>query len=240
MLLFANRLKEPPMPTALTSRRVLTSTLTFVLASLVATCALPIGEASAQNAAALPSSVSSSSEVRVGDRLVLTVDNEEALSDTFTVSSGPAVHLPGIGVVSLAGVTREGVSEHITSAVAKIIRDPVVRVELLVRLAVLGEVARPGFLTLPSDALLSDAITMAGGLTTTANMRKVRLSRRGELTHDGDAVRDALAAGRTLDDLRIEAGDQMLIPRGPDSERTVRILGLLVAIPLTVFALTRM
>lgn len=211
--------------------------LPLTLALLLATCALPVG-AYAQDAPVPPPPFSS--QVRVGDRLVLTVEDEVALTDTFTVASGPAVHLPGIGLVPLAGVTRDGITEHLTTAVARVIRDPVVRVELLVRMAVLGEVARPGFLTLPADALLSDAITMAGGLTTTADMRKVRLSRRGTLTHDGDAVRDALASGRTLDDLQIEAGDQMLIPRGPDGERTIRILGILVAIPLTVLALMRM
>lgn len=225
------------MSIALSTHRALTLAVACTLAAILATCALPIG-ASAQ--ATPPASPLPSSEVRVGDRLVLTVNDEAALTDTFTVTAGPAVQLPGVGLISLAGVTRESIAEHLTTALTRVIRNPVVRVELLVRLAVLGEVARPGFLTLPSDALLSDAITMAGGLTTTADMRKVKVSRRGTLTHDGPAVRDAIAAGRTLDDLRIEAGDQMLIPRAHDSERTVRILGLIVTIPLTVFMLTRM
>lgn len=217
--------------------RVQRRTLPLVLALLLATCALPIGSP-AQAAPVAPPPASS--EVRVGDRIVLAVENEPTLSDTFTVAAGPAVQLPGVGLVQLAGVTRDGIEAHLRTALTRVIREPVVRAKLLVRLAVLGEVARPGFMTLPSDALLSDAITMAGGLTTTADMRKVKLSRRGTLTHDGNAVRDALATGRTLDDLRVEAGDQMLIPRGPDSERTVRIIGLLVAIPLTAFALMRM
>lgn len=225
-------LEDSPMSIVRLPRRA----FSLVLVLLLATCALPVGSP----AQAGPSAPPPSSEVRVGDRIVLTVDNEPTLTDTFTVAAGPALHLPGIGIVQLAGVTRDGIGAHLTAALARVMKEPVVRAELLVRLAVLGEVARPGFMTLPADALLSDAITMAGGLTTTADMRKVRLSRRGTLTHDGDAVRDALAAGLTLDDMRIEAGDQMLIPRGPDSERTVRIIGLLIAIPLTALALTRM
>lgn len=225
--------EDLPMSIACTPRRA----FTLVVALLLATCALPVGAPAQAGPASAPST---SSEVRVGDRIVLTVENEPTLTDTFTVAAGPAVHLPGVGMVPLAGVTRDGIAAHLTTALARVIREPVVRAELLVRLAVLGEVARPGFMTLPSDALLSDAITMAGGLTTTADMRKVKVSRRGTVTLNGDEVRDALATGLTLDDLRIEAGDQMLIPRGPDSERTVRIIGLLVAIPLTVFALTRM
>lgn len=214
------------------SPRAFLSTLT---ALLIATGAQSAVAQSEPQPPALPSN-----EVRVGDRIVLTVNDEPTLSDTFTVASGPEVHLPGVGVVSLVGVTRADITAHLTTAIARTIREPVVRAQLLLRLAVLGEVARPGFFTLPFDALLSDAISEAGGVTSTADMRKVRVSRRGEVLLDGDAVRDALAAGHTLDALDIAAGDQMLIPRGRDAERTVRILGLLVAIPLTAFALTRM
>lgn len=239
-----SRVRSPRCPP--TFPRSLSRMLLRVLAAVpLLALSASIAEVAAQNAvaSASPSTtapVSTSSEVRVGDRLVMTVDDQEALTDTFTVTAGPAVHLPGIGHVPLTGVTRTGIAAHLTTALAKVIRNPVVRVELLVRLAVVGEVARPGFMTLPSDALLSDAITMAGGLTAAADLGKVKVSRRGELTHDGDDVRDALAKGQTLDDLRIEAGDEIRIPQRRDNERIVRILGLLVAIPLTVFALMRM
>ena len=107
------------------------------------------------------------------------------------------------------------------------------------RIAVLGEVATPGFFALPANALLSDAITHAGGPTRDAEMKKLHISRRGTTVQQGENLRSALAAGWTLDDLRLQAGDELIIPRRRDSERTVRMISLLVAIPLTVLALTR-
>jgi len=213
------------------------TTAVLRLASLsLAMCAIAVG-ASAQ---AVGASRQGATEVRPGDRILLVVDAEPALTDTFTVGAGPAVELPVVGRVPLAGVLRSDVQRHLSIAVTRVIRDPIVHARTLVRVAVLGEVASPGFYVLPADALLSDAITVAGGLTSEAEMKKVQLSRRGEILGRGGPLRNAIADGRTLDDLGLEAGDELWVPRRHDSERTVRILGLLVAIPLTAFALTRM
>jgi polysaccharide export outer membrane protein len=177
---------------------------------------------------------------RPGDRIVLTVSDEEALSDTFTVAAGPAVHLPLVGVVSLAGVTRDGLESHLTTAIGRVIRNPIVSAHTLVRLAVLGEVARPGFFALPADALLSDAITMAGGPTANAELRRLTLSRQGTLIQSNEELRRSIAEGRTIDELGISAGDELMVPRRHDGERAARIAGLLVGIPLTILVLTRM
>lgn len=179
-------------------------------------------------------------ELRTGDRIVLTVEDEEALTDTFTVRTGPAIDLPVIGAVQLVGVKREGVQAHLTTEIGKYIKNPSVRAQTLVRVAVLGEVTRAGYFALPADALLSDVINEAGGPTGEAEMKKIQLSRRGKVVQEGSRLRNAIAAGRTLDEMGMQAGDEIIIPRRHDSERTVRIIGLIVAIPLTVFALTRM
>lgn len=180
-----------------------------------------------------------SGTVQVGDRIVVSVFDEPALSDTFTVSTGPSITMPGIGAIAFAGVRRDAVQPHLAAALARFLRDPVVTATTLVRVSVLGEVARPGYFLLHADALLSDAITEAGGPSPQAEMRKAQLSRRGVVLQDGPRLRDALAVGRTLDELGIQAGDELLIPRRADSERTIRILGLVVAIPLTILAITR-
>ena len=181
----------------------------------------------------------SSGTLRTGDRIVLSVRDEPTLTDTFTVSAGPSLTLPGIGTLSLVGVRRDEVQTHLTTEITRFFREPVVTATTLVRVAVLGEVARPGYFTLVADALLSDAITEAGGPSPNADMGKAQLTRRGVVLQEGTKLRDSLAGGRTLDELGMEAGDQLMVPRRPDSERTIRILGLVIAIPLTVLAFTR-
>lgn len=206
--------------------------LKFLLALAVACCALPLSVQAQER--------SGGAAIRPGDRIVLAVADEPTLTDTFTVSAGPAITLPLIGVVSLAGVNRDALQAHLAGVLARIIRDPVVTVRTLVRLAVLGEVARPGYFAVPADALLSDAIELAGGPTGNAEMRKLTLSRQGSLLQRDEQLRRSIAEGRTIDDLGIAAGDELMVPRRHDGERTARIIGLLVGIPLTVFVLTRM
>lgn len=178
--------------------------------------------------------------IRPGDRIVLTVSDEPTLSDTFTVAAGPAITLPLIGVVSLAGVSRESLQTHLSTVIGRVVRDPIVSARTLVRLAVLGEVARPGFFAVPADALLSDAITLAGGPTGNAEMRRLTLTRQGTVIQSDEQLRRSIAEGRTIDDLGISAGDELMVPRRRDGERAARIVGLLVGIPLTVLVLTRM
>ena len=208
-----------------------------LLSSLAITLSLPPLTLDAQTTA--PVSRLGSGALRVGDRIVLSVESEPTLTDTFTVRPGPSIDLPVLGTIQLTGVLREDVESHLTTEIGRFIKNPVVRAQTLVRIAVLGEVATPGFFALPANALLSDAITHAGGPTRDAEMKKLHISRRGTTVQQGENLRSALAAGWTLDDLRLQAGDELIIPRRRDSERTVRMISLLVAIPLTVLALTR-
>lgn len=205
------------------------------LAFLLLACIAMPSSVTAQD----PSTRGGGSAMRAGDRIVLAVVDEPTLSDTFTVSAGPSITLPLVGLVPLAGVSRDGLQSHLAGVLARVIRDPVVTVQTLVRLAVLGEVARPGFFAVPADALLSDAITLAGGPTGNAEMRKLTLSRQGNMLQRDEQLRQSIAQGRTIDDLGITAGDELMVPRRYDSERTVRILGLIVGIPLAVFVMTR-
>jgi polysaccharide export outer membrane protein len=209
--------------------------LQVLLAALVLAGPLSV-TASAQ----APGMRSGASIIRPGDRIVLAVIDEPTLTDTFTVAAGPAITLPLIGVVSLAGISRDSLEAHLTAALGRVIRDPVVSARTLVRLAVLGEVARPGYFAVPADALLSDAITLAGGPTGNAEMRRLTLSRQGAMLQRDEQLRRSIAEGRTIDDLGISAGDELMVPRRRDNERTARIVALLVGIPVSVFFLTRM
>lgn len=177
--------------------------------------------------------------LQVGDRLLLKVEGEPALSDTFTVRAGPVVDLPGMGTVSLHGVTRQDLEPYLTREIGKYVRNPVVHARALIWLGLIGEVARPGFYAVPSDGLLSDALMAAGGVTRDAQLKKTNIERNGAAMRDPRAIQDALGHGLTLEQIGIESGDQVLIPRRPDAERMSRIIGLVLAIPIAVFAIAK-
>jgi protein involved in polysaccharide export with SLBB domain len=178
--------------------------------------------------------------LQVGDRILLQIEGDSTLTDTFTVSAGPALSLPGIGAVALAGVRRADLEAYLTRELARYLKNPVVHAHVLLRLSIAGEVEHPGFYAVPSDLVLADALMRAGGPTRDAVITKLRIERDRARIWEGESLQRAIAQGRTIDQLGLRAGDRVVIPRAHNSETTVRILAALVTIPAAVFAITRM
>jgi len=137
--------------------------------------------------------------VQVGDRLLLQVVGEQQLSDTFTVGDGPSVTLPEIGAVPLAGISRADVELYLRQQLAKYLKHPEVRAQILIRLSILGEVEHPGFYAVPADLVLADAMMRAGGPTREADMPKLRIERDGRVVWEGGRLRKALGQNLTVD-----------------------------------------
>lgn len=151
-------------------------------------------------------------DFRVGDRMVLQVEQEPNLPDTLVVEPGPQVTLPVMGTISLAGVLRSEIEEHLTQELSRFINDPVVRARALVRVAVQGSVGQPGFYTMPADMLVSDLIMRIGGPAENANLEEIRIERGGQIVLEGSDLQNALIEGLTLDQLNLRAGDQIHVP----------------------------
>ena len=173
-------------------------------------------------------------DFHVGDRVVLRVNVEPQLTDTFTVTGGPALLLPIVGNVPLAGVRHDQIEKVLTDAVAKFYRNPVVHARALVRIAVLGEVTHPGFYAVPTDILVPDVVMAAGGPTPTSGVNAIRVLRDGKELIPGDSIKAAISHGLTLTQLGIRSEDQFVVPHGSDPERTIRVIAELLAIPVAV------
>ena len=177
--------------------------------------------------------------VRVGDRIILKVEGETQLSDTFTVTAGPALILPLVGSVSLAEVRRENVEKLLTTEIGKFIRNPVVKARLLVRIAILGEVGKPGFYAVPIDALVSDVIMMAGGITKDSRTTDARIERNGVTTWRPESLRVAVRDARTLTQLGVQPEDAFVVPKKFDWEKVGRITSMVIMIPVAVLGIMR-
>jgi protein involved in polysaccharide export with SLBB domain len=169
-------------------------------------------------------------DFQVGDRVVLYVDGEEEMSDTLTVRMGPAVTVPVVGSISLHGILRSELEEHLTTEIGRYVREPRVEARALIRVLVQGEVANPGFLLTPAETLISDLITLAGGPTGGANLTEMRIERAGDRIWEGDAMATAIVQGRTLDQMNLQAGDRVFVPERVDRSGTewLRIIGYTV------------
>jgi protein involved in polysaccharide export with SLBB domain len=177
----------------------------------------------------------------VGDRVLLSVEGEKELSDTFTVGPGGMLSLPAVGDVSLAGVLRAELQPYLARRLAESLRDPVVRARAFVRVSVQGAVPHPGFYAVPADALLSDALMAAGGTLPEADLKKLRIERDGAPIWRNGALRQAIAEGRTLDGAGLVAGDQFVVPRhgGASAGDVLRFGAFILTVPVTIYTLTR-
>jgi len=183
-------------------------------------------------------------DLRAGDRIRLTVAEQPTLTDTFTVSEGPSLVLPVVGTMDLGGVLRSELEDRIALWVDSVYRGAVVHVVLLTRIAVVGGVARPGFYALPPDALVSDAITFAGGLAPDARLTDIYVERGRSRLWDADSLQSAMRQGRTLASLRLESGDRIIVPLPGSLTRNptafLQVLPYLVSLPLTMVSLVQL
>ena len=217
----------------------------------------PAAQARARDQAGVVRARLTQGDFHAGDRVLLRVESdepprsgavrteersvEEQLSDSFVVAPDRSITLPLVGVISLAGVLHAELEAHLTHQLSQFLQEPVLHARPLIRIGVVGGVAKPGFYALPADVVLSDALMAAGGLTPDAKVGDLRVERSGERLWDGDALRQAITDGRTLDEMNLRAGDQVVVPsqNRTSAYELVRTAGILLGIPLTIYSLTK-
>jgi len=193
-------------------------------------------KARAESEAALVRARLQDGDFQVGDQINVLIEGEY-LDSAITLTVGPSrtVLLPGMGELPLSGVLRSELKEKVREFVTRYIRSPVIHTRTLIRLAVIGQVHRPGFHSIPAESLLSDAIMFAGGPTGVAKFSGARVERNGERIWDGRTFQNAVAEGRTLDQMSIRSGDQLIVP--VDGGGSATLLRMLTIVPATVVAI---
>jgi len=176
-----------------------------------------------------------------GDVIRLEVEGDTVFTGTFTVGPGPALTLPVVGQVSLAGVRRTELEPQLQEQLGRYFKHPVIHAKALIRLSIVGEVARPGIYPVPTDLVLADALMVAGGPTHEAKFAATRIERGDQRLVDAKELQQALGRGLTVDDLNLRAGDRIYVPREVhDPEAPWRIVGLILSVPAAIYVLTRL
>src|SRR5207245_10934103 len=103
-----------------------------------------------------------------------------------------------------------------------------------------GVGVRLGCYAVPAAALVAAALLAAGGTLPTAKPGKMRLERGGDRLLDGKDLAQAVAQGRTLDDLNVQDGDQLMIPKeGAGMGDNLRFLWVVISITGGIVGLTK-
>jgi protein involved in polysaccharide export with SLBB domain len=223
----------------LTSREELTS-----IAARSESLAVVGDEASRARNAMLAASINRrlrDGDLQVGDRVVVTVVSDSARKDTVVVKAGRIIELRDNVVVPLSGVLRSELHDRVSAQVLKYVKARHIEVAALMRVGVLGEVARPGYFSFASDIPITEAIMNAGGPTPAADLEKSVVRRGTQAYRSGEETRKAIAGGLTLDQFGLNPGDELVIGRrgstGPGS--IIGMVGALSSVVAVLVALKR-
>lgn len=99
----------------------------------------------------------------------------------YLVDKNGQINFPQLGTIKVGGMTRNEITEYIKNQIIEkgYFNDPVVTVQFLnFKVSVMGEVARPGTIEVPSDRItIFDALSAAGDLTIYGKRENVKVIR---------------------------------------------------------------
>jgi protein involved in polysaccharide export with SLBB domain len=167
-----------------------------------------------------------------GDRIQLVVVGDSAFSGSFSVRPDTTIELPNINPISLHGVLRSELDSYLDTQLRRYMTNPDVQARSLVRLAVVGEVARPGFYDLPPDAAASEVIVAAGGLSAAGDPQRTVIRRSNQTLYTKYQVREFYIDGSSIDGIGLRTGDQFNVGR----RSSTNVLPILAAVTGVAFA----
>ncbi len=178
-------------------------------------------------------------DFRVGDRVIVSFVSEAVHTDTVVVRADRSLEISGLMLVPVAGVLRSELRDRVAAEILKFVKADRIEVIPLMRVAVLGAVARPGYFAFPSDIPLTDAIMGAGGPTPTAAVDKSIVRRQSQQYRSAGQTSKAIAAGLTLDQFGLSAGDELVVGerRNFDAAKGVGMLAALASVAAVVLAM---
>ncbi len=156
--------------------------------------------------------------LRAGDGVRVEINGEPTLSGEFVIGHDGRVLLPLVGSVPVADRPFPDVEQDLVTAYNRELLKPTIRVTPLVRVSVQGEVRQPGLFMIDPTFTVSDVLARAGGLTASANPKKIVIRRAS-----GVVVAEFKVDSPPLD-MRLSSGDQIVVDKRSRSSEYMGIL----------------
>ncbi|MDP6934405.1 MAG: polysaccharide biosynthesis/export family protein [Myxococcota bacterium] len=152
-----------------------------------------------------------------GDRIAIRVWRHTDLDMDVTIAPDGSISYPLVGRIQVAGMAYPELVERLTEAIATYYEEPQVSVNILElrnqKIFVLGEVSNPSVLQLDNEMSILEALTIAGGLNSSARTRNVLLIRGGLEAADLYTVDvKSIFEGRMDQLVYLQRGDIVVVP----------------------------
>ncbi|MEM8829763.1 MAG: SLBB domain-containing protein [Cyanobacteria bacterium P01_G01_bin.19] len=159
-----------------------------------------------------------------GDRINLNIFQVEEYSGEYPVLVDGTISLPLVGRVDVRGLSLKETSDKVSKEYSTYLKRPIITVGLIaprpLKVGISGEVDNPGSYevalegTNPQFPSVTDMIQQAGGITTIADVRNVRVRRElqgKEVVYNAN-LWDLLTKGKIKEDISLRDGDNIFVP----------------------------
>jgi polysaccharide export outer membrane protein len=157
-------------------------------------------------------------KLQPGDKLRIEVYKDEQLSQSVQIRPDGKITLPLVGDITAMSLTPLDLRDRVTSALREYVNNPVVTVIVVEGTAptayIVGEVNRPGPVTLQGNMTVLQALAVAGGLKDFADAKNIRILRKSAtgapqtITFNyKDAVKGTAATS-----VYLQSGDTVVVP----------------------------
>ena len=162
----------------------------------------------------------SSQTFKKGDALRLTIwqpyridDNRNQpldINGQYPIDTRGMVFFPIIGEVRVVGHSSVSLSEELKGKLSAFLQEPIIVVEPLIRVAMIGAFRRPGTYLISPDASFWDLVNEAGGPDDVANLKKMVVERGGKVVKKN--ILSGFERAYSLQEMGILSGDQIFVP----------------------------
>ena len=159
-----------------------------------------------------------------GDLITLDIFQVEEYSGEYPVLVDGTISLPLVGRVDVRDLSLEETSEVVSKEYATYLKRPIITVGLVaprpLRIGIAGEVDNPGAYEVsltannPQFPTVTDLLEQAGGITTIADVRNVRVVRQKgdqEVAYNSN-LWDLLTKNQIKQDISLRDGDTIFVP----------------------------
>lgn len=154
--------------------------------------------------------------VMAGDIVQINIIPGEEYSREVNVQPDGAIQMPLLGSLQVAGLTLVQLQRLLERRYSKFIDSPQITCSIKRfggrRVAILGEISKPGFYEYRDGMRILELVSVAGGFTLDARTRSVRILRNGPKASVKLNFEDVLH-GNLAKDTQLNPGDTVYIPK---------------------------